>query len=174
MQRVVEFLQGLANDSGLDILITNDIALALMIALVSLVVVLITISLSPAREAEEVEKVVPAIQEEKHEPIAERKVPETVELEKTSSEPLATSDSEVIEELETEQKVEVQDVPAAPLVEAKEEKISWASRLKKGLSRSRTEVWGRTEAQIWLLRSRIILKPRAARPAKPRRSGKRS
>lgn len=143
MQRVVEFLQGLANDSGLDILITNDIALALMIALVSLVVVLITISLSPAREAEEVEKVVPAIQEEKHEPIAERKVPETVELEKTSSEPLATSDSEVIEELETEQKVEVQDVPAAPLVEAKEEKISWASRLKKGLSRSRTEVWGK-------------------------------
>ncbi|MEE3077731.1 MAG: signal recognition particle-docking protein FtsY [Bdellovibrionota bacterium] len=147
MQRVVEFLQGLANDSGLDILITNDIALALMIALVSLVVVLITISLSPAREVEEVEKVVPAIQEEKHEPIAERKVQETVEIETTSSEPLTSSDSEVIEELETEQKVEVQDVPAAPLEEAKEEikeeKISWASRLKKGLSRSRTEVWGK-------------------------------
>lgn len=151
MQRVVEFLQSLANDSGLDILITNDIALALIIALVSLVVVLITISLSPAREVEEVEKVVPAIQEEKHEPIVQRKVPETVELETTSSEPLPTSDSEVTEELETEQKVEVQDASAPSQEEAKEEikeekkeeKVSWASRLKKGLSRSRTEVWGK-------------------------------
>ena len=147
MQRVVEFLQSLANDSGLDILITNDIALAFIIALVSLVVVLITISLSPARDVEEVEKVVPTIQEEKHEPIVQRKVPETVELETTSSEPLTSSDSEVTEELETEQKVEVQDAPVPSLEEAreeiKEEKISWASRLKKGLSRSRTEVWGK-------------------------------